>query len=331
MIASLANLLIIAVFLGPNEAVGAGPRSCQPDLLVTGIELPVTNVVRDGAAKDMGRLQYDAEVRLQPMQTPVPVIDSIQQNSPGGRFIESAQQIDQRRLAATCGTDNSDTLALPDGEVDILEHSRSVCIVEADVFELDQTDHILHSIDGNQAGWVRFVRLHSLVNSGRVLDLRFRFNQADGPFCGCLSHLHFSEPVGKFFDRFEEVTRVGEKGDQSTGRDESCNHFDATQHQSQSAGQRTQSQHDRKVNGSLHCVEYRGIKHPRAELTEVVQILRFSDKCLAGLHPHNALVKGSSDTGVGLSDRACTFQYSLLKRDADPGKNRQHRQYRDGQ
>ncbi len=169
----------------------------------------------------MGALQHHADVALQPVQGTVAVVHAVDQHLPLGGFVEAAQHVHQRALAASGRAHDGDGLTARDGQVHLIEHRMFRVISERDVLELDLVDTRTTSVFGYQRALRRLsLRYHRLLDFVGVFDIGHSVHQAQDAFCGCLRHLHLGKPVPQLLHRFEEVSRVSHEGHQSSGRDD---------------------------------------------------------------------------------------------------------------
>ena len=67
LIAPFTDLRLVSLFEIHDEIVRARIAGGGFDLGLSGIKSPVADVVGDGAAEQMRLLQYDSQVRLQPL------------------------------------------------------------------------------------------------------------------------------------------------------------------------------------------------------------------------------------------------------------------------
>ena len=100
--------------------MGTGQFGCVFDFSLRGVEFPIANVLADGPAEQVRLLQDDSQIRLQPHQAAIAVINTINEDAPLRRFIEPAEQIHQRRLAAARRSHQRDRLARLDREIEVI-------------------------------------------------------------------------------------------------------------------------------------------------------------------------------------------------------------------
>ena len=136
------------------NALGVDQPGGPGDLLVAGVQAAVADVLADRAAEQVRGLEHDAQVALEPVQAAPAVVHAVQQDRPGGGFVEPAQQADDRGLAAAGEADQGDGLAGADGEVEVLQHRLAVLVGKADVLEADLADPVGLAVDRDAFGRV---------------------------------------------------------------------------------------------------------------------------------------------------------------------------------
>ena len=110
-VAALAHLGLVLVFQFRDEAVGADQPGGLQHFLVGGVEASVADVLPHAAAEEVRRLQHHAELRLQPLQAALSVVDAVDPDLPRRRLVEAAEQAHDRGLAAAGRADQGDRLA----------------------------------------------------------------------------------------------------------------------------------------------------------------------------------------------------------------------------
>ena len=112
--ASFAQPGVVAERRADDKVVclrGAGGRD---RVQAVGIRPTVDQVVADRAAEQKRLLKHDADVLPQIGRRQVADIHAVEQHAAGVDVIKSADQIDERRLAAAAVTDDADFFAGPD-------------------------------------------------------------------------------------------------------------------------------------------------------------------------------------------------------------------------
>ena len=77
---------------------------------------------RIGATEKMRFLQHDSQTRLQPVQTSLPVVDSIDPDTARRRLVKTAEQFRDRALAAAGFADKGDALSAANAEIEVRQH-----------------------------------------------------------------------------------------------------------------------------------------------------------------------------------------------------------------
>ena len=88
---ALANLEAVSARELLDEIVCPDARCGFYDFFARRSYLTVSNIVRHSATEEMRRLKHDSELRLQPQQTALAIVDAIDQDLAGGRFLESTE------------------------------------------------------------------------------------------------------------------------------------------------------------------------------------------------------------------------------------------------
>src|SRR5207248_4258959 len=100
LVAALADLRVVAVPRGGDEVVGVHELRGPLDLGVGRVEAAVADVLADRAAEQVRLLEDHAEVRLEPAEAPLAVVDAVDEDLAARRLVEAAEEADDRALAA---------------------------------------------------------------------------------------------------------------------------------------------------------------------------------------------------------------------------------------
>src|SRR5699024_5536237 len=102
------------------------------DLLVGGVEPAEADVLADGAGEQMRLLKHIAQMRLQPEDATLAVVDAVDENPALRRLVKPADEVDDGRLAAARLADERDRLPRRDLERKVREHFLAGAVVERD-------------------------------------------------------------------------------------------------------------------------------------------------------------------------------------------------------
>ena len=107
---AVLDLRVVAVRQRLHEAVDEGRLRSDGDLVVRGIQSPVPDVVPDGPAEQHCVLQHHPHLAAQHPAVEPADVDAVQQDPARVDVIEAHEQIHERGLARTGGSDDRDRL-----------------------------------------------------------------------------------------------------------------------------------------------------------------------------------------------------------------------------
>jgi len=115
-----------------------------PQLGLSGIGSPETQVAGDRAGEQVGLLRHQADGAPQCGQRQFAHIDAIYKNAARGDIEQPGNEAQQRRLARARGADDGNGLAGFDAQVDVAQRwHRRARILEADALELKTTPSLV--------------------------------------------------------------------------------------------------------------------------------------------------------------------------------------------
>src|SRR5450432_2073136 len=198
LIAAFADGGVVAVFHRLDEIIRIGEFRGAGDFVVGCAEPAVTNILAHRAAEKMRLLQHHAEIRLQPLQRALAIIDTVDENLAAGRFVESTGEPDNGRLSAAGGADECDRLAGVNAQVEIAEHGLPGFISEADVAKFDRVNFRIITVDRDRSGRWRMMTRNFFDHSRRIFDFQIGIEQTLHAFSGGLGALDLRDGVGQF-------------------------------------------------------------------------------------------------------------------------------------
>ena len=101
---------VVAVGQAGDKVVRARELGCRDALLVCGIQVAVADVVHHGTGEQVHVLQYDAQRTTQVGLANLVDVDAVVADLAVGDVIEAVDEVGDRRLAGTSGTDKCDLL-----------------------------------------------------------------------------------------------------------------------------------------------------------------------------------------------------------------------------
>ena len=100
----------------------------RDDLLVSGIQLPVTNIVSDRPRKEEIVLRHDTHLPAQALDGHLLHVMAIHRHDPFLHVIEAADQIHNGRFAGSGRPHQCDGLSRSDAEIHVIQHLHLVII-----------------------------------------------------------------------------------------------------------------------------------------------------------------------------------------------------------
>ena len=128
---------VVAEGQGPDEMVGHGQFGDLDDFFAGGIRFAVGNVFGNGAREDPRILKDHANLPMQGFAAQPADIGAVNGNGAAGDFVKAHEEIDDRRFAGTCRTDDGDDVTLGDCKTHILHERLVVTIAEGDMLEFN--------------------------------------------------------------------------------------------------------------------------------------------------------------------------------------------------
>ncbi len=157
---------------------------CVHNLIVTGIQPSITDVVPDAAREEMRRLKYDADAAVDRSELVVQIVMPVDSNGPFGGLIETTEQIHNGRFAAAGWADKSDHFTRLNLQREVREDRFAILIIEVHMFELDLAHQCLR-FDGIRA----------------VMDLGRSINQLEDSLSRRNGMLHLRVDTRELLDR----------------------------------------------------------------------------------------------------------------------------------
>ena len=119
--AALAEPGVVAERRVEDELVGLGRFGGGDRLLGRAGGQAVNQIVPDRAAEQERLLQHDADLLAELLRRELAYVNAVDQHAAFVHVVETAEQVDQRRLAAAAAADDADRFARLDGKVDVVE------------------------------------------------------------------------------------------------------------------------------------------------------------------------------------------------------------------
>src|SRR5574343_372058 len=135
-LAAFADQRVVAVRQAQDELVGVGGAGSGDNFLARCVRFAVGDVVGDGAEEQERLLQHKADVLTELGNRHGADIDAVDQHLAFGDIVETADQVDQRRLAGTGVADQTDHFARLDDQVDIAG-DRAGAVAEAGFLQFE--------------------------------------------------------------------------------------------------------------------------------------------------------------------------------------------------
>ncbi len=137
-VAALADNSIVTFFQSRDYSFGIDAFDRRIEFFVGSILFAVQQVLADCARKQVRRLQYVADVRMQPRHRPLAHVAPVDEDAPFGRLEKPTHEIDQRRFARARLAHYRDVGALRHFKVEIFENVFvTVGVFERHVFKFD--------------------------------------------------------------------------------------------------------------------------------------------------------------------------------------------------
>ncbi len=130
-----------------DERVRVGHSRGGFHLGVGRIQPAVADVLADRSAEQMRLLQHHPEAAVQPAERSLAIVDSVDEDQTGGRFIKAADERHNRTLPAAGRAYQRNRFAGLHGQVEIVQHRLTFFICERHVAELDRINVMIVSVD----------------------------------------------------------------------------------------------------------------------------------------------------------------------------------------
>jgi hypothetical protein len=114
------------------------PVARTSDARVVGTTVGHEQVVAERAVEQVHLLRHDPDARADLLAPEPPNVDTVEQDGARSRVDEAQQEADDRRLSRAARTRETQPLALPQRQADVVQHERRAIVVpEPDVSELN--------------------------------------------------------------------------------------------------------------------------------------------------------------------------------------------------
>src|SRR5918997_4399727 len=120
-VAPLADDCLVPIFEVHDELVGVGRFGSLDNLLRSGVQLAVGDVLLDGGAEENRVLEDDPDLLAQGLELVVLYVSSIDPDGAASGFVEAKDQADEGRLAGSRSADQRHPLAGKDVEGNAFE------------------------------------------------------------------------------------------------------------------------------------------------------------------------------------------------------------------
>ena len=142
--AALADDSIVALLHRHDVIMDVGALGGFDDLVLGSVESAIEDVVTDAGVKEVDVLLYDADIAAKRLQRDVVDVLAVDQKNSRLHVVKMRDQMADGGLSAAAGTDQSQSLALLDLEIDVFEDVAVIAIGVGHVAEFDLTPHAFH-------------------------------------------------------------------------------------------------------------------------------------------------------------------------------------------
>jgi len=180
---TLSHFLGISLIQLADELVRVRHLGCGLYVFIRGTKTPVPDIIPHAAREEMRRLKHHTDARLDRMLRKSGIVDPIDADCTIRRLVESADQVDDRRLAATGRPNHGDVLTRSNVQAEIREDILILLVPEPHVVKLNlaadvprvegvlAVHHIRRGIDKRKHAFCRSDgALHLSVDTGHILD-----------------------------------------------------------------------------------------------------------------------------------------------------------------
>ena len=317
--AAFAHLGIIAMLLPENELLRVHHARRRADFLIRCRLSAITDVIRNGAGKQVRRLQHIAKAVLKPELAAFAVIPPVDAHLPFRRFIEAAHKVYDGAFSCARFTHKGNRLAGLHMQVEIREHFLAALVGKGNVFELHLAADLLPVFP---------LRVEAVAifcdDFRRIRDIARSVDERDHALRAGLRALQLRKDARKLLHRLKEVHGVGNERGKRAEADRPHQDRVAAAVERKPGADGAKEHDDRHKDGREHRRAHGSFPHLAGQFTELAVVLFLAHKGFRRHRAHDAFIKGTRDARIRFAHAALVFQDLLLEIHRNHRKRRDH-------